>query len=122
MAAGKKISTVSKLLILQALVMFLTVSGFMLLGGWQTALSSGLGSLVALLPNIYCAYRIHLASGKEAKVIVRTFYASETKKILLTAALFVIVFQIRGVNILTLFAGYIAVVSVHWLALIIWRD
>ena len=122
MAARKKISTVSKLLILQALVMLLTVSGFMLLGGRQAALSSGLGSLVALLPNIYFAYRIHLASGKEAKVIVRTFYASETKKILLTAALFVIVFQIRGVNILTLFAGYIAVVSVHWLALIIWRD
>ena len=122
MAAGKEISTVSKMLILQALVILVTAMGFMLLGGWQKAMSPVLGGLVALIPNVYFAYRLYLASGKEAKIIVRTFYVSETTKILLTVALFVIVFQIRGVNVLTLLAGYIAVVSVHWVALILWRE
>ena len=121
MAAGKEISTVNKLLILQALVMLVAANGFMLLSSWQEAVSFVLGGLVALIPNIYFAYRLHLVREKEAKIIVRSFYASETKKILLTVALFVIVFQMRGVNVLTLLLGYIAVVSVHWFALILWR-
>ncbi len=122
MAAGKKLSTVNKLLILQALVMLVTANGFLLLSSCQDAVSFVLGGLVALIPNIYFAYRLHLVREKEAKIIVRSFYASETKKILLTVALFVIVFQIREVNVLTLLFGYIAVVSVHWFALILWRE
>lgn len=122
MAAGKEISTVRKLLILQALVMLVAANGFIFLSSWQEAVSFVLGGLVALIPNIYFAYRLHLVREKEAKIIVRSFYASETKKILLTVALFVIVFQIREVNVLTLLFGYIAVVSVHWFALILWRE
>ncbi len=122
MAAGKKLSTVNKLLILQALVMLVAANVFLLLSSSQDAVSFVLGGLVALIPNIYFAYRLHLVREKEAKIIVRSFYASETKKILLTVALFVIVFQIREVNVLTLLFGYIAVVSVHWFALILWRE
>ncbi len=121
MAAGKKDSTVHKLLLMQALVMIVTTLGFLIFGGARMAMSPGLGGLVAFLPNLGFAYRMQLASEKKAKQMVRSFYVSVAIKILLTAALFLIVFQIPEVNLLTLLVGYIAVVSVHWFALYLWR-
>ncbi len=93
-----------------------------MLGGWKNALSPFLGSVVALLPNCYAAYRLHQSRDRDAQKIVRSFYASETRKIVLTAALFALAFQIPDVNMLTLLAGYLAVLSVFWFALILWRD
>ena len=121
MAAGKKVSTVHKLLLLQALVVAVTTLGVLIFGGEQQAMSTGLGGLVAFLPNLGFAYRMRLSSGMKAKQIVRTFYANSAIKIFLTAALFVIFLQIPEMNFLTLLVGYIAVVSVHWFALILWR-
>lgn len=93
-----------------------------MLGGWKNALSPFLGSIVALLPNCYVAYRLYLSRDWDAQRIVRSFYASESWKIILTATLFAIVFQIPDVNLLTLLVGYLAVLSVFWFALILWRD
>ena len=122
MAAGEKISTVSKILILQAIVMVvITFVAFFFVGA-QKAMSSGLGGLVVILPNLYFAYRVQLANGKEAKQIVRSFYVGEAGKIFLTAALFIIVFQIPGMNLVSLLMGYMAVASVYWFALILWRN
>lgn len=121
MAAGESVSTVNKLLLFQALVMILTTAGFLFFGGAQEAMSSGLGGLVAFLPNLGFAIRMQRSSGKKAKQIVRSFYVNEAIKIFFTVALFIIVFQIPELNILALLAGYIAVVSVHWFALVIWR-
>ncbi|MEE9397728.1 MAG: ATP synthase subunit I [Methylococcales bacterium] len=118
----KKVSTVTKIINLQALTLILITIGFFLYGGWQKAISPALGGIVALLPNGYFAYRIHLANGKEAKQVVRTFYAAEIVKIFLTAALFFFVFHVPGVEFLALLIGYIAAVSVHWFALILWRN
>jgi ATP synthase protein I len=50
------------------------------------------------------------------------FYAGETAKLILTVALFSIVLQIPAVDFLTLLIGYIAVLSVFWFALLLWRD
>jgi len=122
MTARKKVSTVTKIINLQALTLITITIGFFLHGGWQKATSPGLGGIVALLPNIHFAYRMYLASGKEAKQIVRSFYAAEITKIFLTAALFFFVFHFPGVEFLTLLLGYIAVASVHWFALILWRN
>ena len=121
MTAGKKVSTVHRLLLMQALVIIVTTLGFLIFGSAQMAVSPGLGGLVAFLPNLGFAYRMQLASGKKAKQMVRSFYANEAIKIFLTAALFLIVFQVPEVNLLTLLAGYVAVVSVHWFALYLWR-
>jgi ATP synthase protein I len=82
-------------------------------------MSPALGGLVALMPNVYFAYRIYLAKGKSAMQVVRTFYLAEFVKICLTIALFCVVYQIPGINFLTLFIGYVAVLSVHWFALIL---
>lgn len=122
MAARNEFSTVKRILLLQVLIAILIASGFFVLGGWKNALSPFLGSIVALLPNCYVAYRLYLSRNWDAKKMVRSFYASESKKILLTAALFAMVFQIPNVNLLTLLVGYLAVLSVFWFALVLWRN
>ena len=122
MAVRNEFSTVKKILLLQVLIAIVIASGFFVMGGLNSALSPALGSIVALLPNCYFAYKIYLSRNKEAKKIVRSFYSGESAKILLTAALFALVFQIPDVNLLTLLAGYMAVLSVFWFALILWRD
>jgi ATP synthase protein I len=86
--------------------------------GWQQAKSALLGGMAAFIPNLYFAWRINRSSGLEAKKIVRSFYAGESAKLLLTAAIFAIVLQMPKIEVLTLFLGYIAVLSVFWFALL----
>jgi ATP synthase protein I len=57
-----------------------------------------------------------------AQGVVNAFYAGETGKVVLTAALFAIALKLPSVNFLTLLAGYAAVLSVFWFALFYWRD
>jgi len=116
------VSTVSKVLILQSLVLAIMTCGFFIHGGWVNAKSPCLGGLTALLPNILFAYWIQLTRGKSAKNMVRSLYFAEAKKIFLTVALFILVVQVPGVKLLTLLVGYSVVLSVHWFALILWRD
>jgi ATP synthase protein I len=112
-------STVKKILILQALVTIIIPIGFIIFAGLEEAMSPALGGIVALIPNIYFAYRVYLASGKPAIQLVRAFYLGEAIKISLTVALFCVVYQIPGINFLALFFAYVAVLSVHWFALIL---
>jgi ATP synthase protein I len=42
----------------------------------------------------------------------------ESGKLLLTAALFILIFKVPNVEILPLFVGYITALSVFWFALI----
>ncbi len=122
MKKKNEFSTVKKILMLQVLIAVLLASGFFVLGGWKNAQSPLLGSVIALLPNGYFAYKMYLSRHWEAKKMVRSFYVSESTKIFLTAALFAIVLQVPGINLLTLLFGYLAVLSVFWFALILWRN
>ncbi|WKJ90645.1 ATP synthase subunit I [Methylomonas montana] len=122
MAARNDFSTVRKVVFGQVLMAALVASGFLLIGGWKNAVSPMLGGVVALLPNLYFAYKVYLAKDSGAQGIVNAFYAGETVKLILTVALFVIVLQIPSVDFLTLLVGYIAVLSVFWFALFWWRD
>ena len=121
MTAGKKISTVSKILTLQILVVTLITIGFYIAGGSSKALSPLLGGLAAFVPNLYFALRMARTSGQDAQKIVRSFYAGETGKLILTAMLFFMIFQIPGIELLPLLAGYTAALSIFWFALIM-RD
>lgn len=96
-------------------------SGFFLLGGLKSAISPLMGSMVALLPNCFFAYRLYISRSWTTKKMVRSLYASEANKIFLTAILFAIVLQIPEVNILMLLLGFSVVTSVFWFALILWR-
>jgi ATP synthase protein I len=122
MAVENPFSAVGKLLYAQVLIAALVASGFLMIGGWKYAFSPMIGSGVALLPNLYFAYKIYLARHREAKAVLNVFYAGETAKLILTVALFSIVLQIPSVDFLTLLIGYMAVLSVFWFALILWRD
>lgn len=121
MTAGKKLSTVSKILALQILVILVITSGFYIAGGWPKALSPMLGGVAAFVPNVYLAIRMARAAGQPAQKIVRSFYAGESGKLILTAMLFFMIFQISGIELLPLLAGYVAALSIFWFALLM-RD
>jgi len=115
----KKLSTVSKILGYQILIITLTVLAFAITGGWHKALSPALGGAAAFIPNLYFALRIYRSAGHEAKKIVRSFYVGESGKLLLTAVLFIMIFQIQAIEILPLLTGYVTALSVFWFALLL---
>lgn len=115
---GSKLSTVSKILGYQILIITITALGFAIAGGWQKAVSPSLGGVAAFIPNLYFALRIYRSAGQDAKKIVRSFYAGESGKLLLTAAIFVMIFQIPTIEILPLLFGYVTALSVFWFALL----
>jgi len=115
-------STISKVLIMQASIAVSVTIGFLVLGSEIMAVSSIIGGLTALLPNLYFAYRISLSKGKSAKKIVQSFYSGESRKVLMTCALFAIAFQVPGVQFFPLMVCFVAVLSVFWLALILFAQ
>lgn len=82
-----------------------------------------LGGLVAVIPNAYFAYRVYRYSGaRSARAIVKELYSGEAGKLILTAALFVLVLMgVRPLGMLALFAGYFAAVATGASALLIVR-
>ena len=116
--AVRRWPAVSKILIFQALITVVMASGFAAYGGRFMALSAALGGLAAFIPNLYFALKMQRASGQEARKFVRAFYAGETGKLLLTGALFALIFQIPNIDILPLLAGYMTALSVFWFALL----
>jgi ATP synthase protein I len=110
-------STVAKILGYQVLIILLVSLGFAV-GGWQKAFSSALGGLAAFIPNLYFALRVSGSTGQEPRKILRSFYTGESVKLFLTAALFLLIFQIPSLEILPLLAGYVTALSVFWFALL----
>jgi len=116
-------STISKVLIMQASIAVSVTLGFLVLGTEIMAVSSIIGGLTALLPNLYFAYRISLSKGKSAKKIVQSFYSGESRKVLMTCVLFAVAFQVPNVQFFPLMVCFVAVLSVFWLALLLFaRD
>jgi ATP synthase protein I len=76
------------------------------------------GGLVFLVPNVYFAvyalcYNRELVSG----VVVRNFYKAEAGKFFLSSVGFAIVFVLAAsINVPVLFASYIALMLVQWVA------
>ncbi len=116
--ADRGFSTVSKILSYQVLIIIIMALGFAIAQGWQKALSPALGGIAAFIPNLYFALRIYKTAGQDAKKIVRSFYAGESGKLLLTAAMFIMIFQIPTIEILPLLSGYVTALSVFWFALL----
>ncbi|MDP3876631.1 MAG: ATP synthase subunit I [Methylobacter sp.] len=114
----RKRSTVSKVINYQILIILIMTAGFSLIYGRSYALSAALGGAAAFIPNLYFALRVHRSAGQEARKIVRSFYAGESGKLLLTGALFFMIFQFPSIEILPLLSVYIAALSVFWFALL----
>lgn len=87
-------------------------------GGWSDARSALLGGLIGFVPNAYFAMKFGSANKTAtAQHLVKVFYAGETTKLVLTALLFIVVFQLPDLRYVPLFCGFIAVLAVFWLAL-----
>ncbi len=121
MLAERKISIISKILTLQVLVIVTIIFGIYLIGDQSTLLSAFYGGVAAFVPNLYMALRMMRTSKQDAQKIVRSFYAGESGKLLLTGMLFFMIFQISTIQLLPLLATYVAALSVFWFALIM-RD
>ena len=116
--SSTKRSTVSKVISYQILVIIMMTAGFALAGEKSQALSAVLGGAAAFIPNLYFALRVYKSTGQDPRKIVRSFYAGESGKLLLTAALFFMIFQLPNIEILPLLAVYVAALSVFWFALL----
>jgi ATP synthase protein I len=89
------------------------------LGGWTAGHSALLGGLIGFVPNAVFALRFGAQkNNRTAQDIVRAFYAGEASKLAMTAILFVLVFQLPGLQYAPLFAAFIAVLAAFWFALL----
>jgi ATP synthase protein I len=122
MADRNRFSIVAKVLFLQILMVILIASGFFFVGGLDYAMSPLLGGAAAVLPNLYFAFRAVRVRSGDAQAVVRGFYAGEAGKLILTAILFYLIFQLPGIRFLPLLAAYAAVLSTFWFALILRSD
>lgn len=96
-----------KLILMQSAVI-LSTSVLFLLISWEMAYSVLLGGLVCLLPNLYFTYKLFIHSSMYlARQIVYTFYVSEIIKLVMIAALSVIVFRFIAISAPTFFFGFI---------------
>src|SRR3989338_368981 len=85
---------------------------------------SGLcGGLIAWLPNPYFAHKAFRFSGaRAAQAIVRSFYAGEAGKLILTAVLFALTFAgVKPLDPLAVFGVFILTQAVSWFAPVLMR-
>ena len=85
---------------------------------------SGLcGGLIAWLPNVYFAHKAFRFSGaRAAQNIVRSFYAGEAGKLILTAVLFALTFAgVKPLEAPTVFGVFLLTLMVSWFAPLLMR-
>jgi ATP synthase protein I len=97
-------------------------AGFGISGG-VAAWSALLGSLVCVLPNTFLGVRIVLAGGGgDARKLLRASYVGAAGKLLLTAALFAVVFAlVRTLDPGWFFGGFMLSQLVIWASPILLR-
>jgi ATP synthase protein I len=120
MSGGRLFLAVRRVLQLQALTIVVISALVLVLGGMEQARSALLGGLVGFLPNAYFAVQFgRQAPRRTAKEVVRAFYLGESIKLIITALLFVLVFQLPGILFMPLFIGFISVIMIFWFALLL---
>ncbi|CAE6966524.1 UNVERIFIED_CONTAM: atpI [Trichonephila clavipes] len=80
--------------------------------------SALLGGMIAWLPNLYFAHKAFRYSGaRAAREIVRSFYAGEAGKLILTFVLFALTFAgVKPLEAPMLFGVYLLTLMVSWFA------
>ena len=114
--AGERLRVIKLILLGQFLAMLLVGVAGMVLGGKVTGLSALLGGLIAWVPNTYFALRAFRHRGaRAAQKIVRSFYAGAFGKMILTMAMFAVVFiKVKPLGALALFVGFALVQMMNW--------
>jgi ATP synthase protein I len=117
-----QISAVQKVIYAQAAVSVVIALLFYGVFGAKQASSAFVGCMVGFIPNAYFGIKILLSNGADPKKILNTFYFAELIKFVLTAVLFAVAIKIPMVEFKWLIVGYLAVISVFWFAVLIWRN
>ena len=113
---------VIRLLLLWQLVVAIGVGVFVAaFFGLPASLSAVAGGVICWLPNCWFAWRAFRYRGaRAARQIVRSFYAGQAGKMLLSAGLFTLAFVwMKPLVPLALFAGYGVVQLVNWIVPIV---
>ena len=106
------------ILLAQVLVSGVVAGALTMWQGSTTGVSALLGGAIAVLPNMFLAARlIAPASGASAGAMLKAAWIGEIGKLLMTAALFAVVFAaVRPISALAVFGGFIAAQLVIFLA------
>lgn len=117
MEYSQRFGGVRRLLLGQILITILLALAAGLISGVTAMTSVLLGGIVHIVPNAYFAKKMFRYQGaRAAKKIVRSFYQGEALKILLSVALFALVFHFFTIIAWLFFATYILVQMVFWFA------
>lgn len=101
---------------LTALVVSLLVALFW---GQEDGMSSAVGGIVCILPNAVFSYHaFRFAGARYNQQVVKSFSQGAKFKLGLTIFLFVAAFQWPAVQVIPMFAGFIATMVSQWFVLI----
>ncbi|WP_372875785.1 F0F1 ATP synthase subunit I [Pseudomonas sp.] len=105
-------------LLTQLAVLLLAAAVLYATRGAVTGYSGLCGGLIAWLPNLYFAHKAFRFSGaRAAQAIVRSFYAGEAGKLILTAVLFALTFAgVKPLDALAVFGVFLLTQLVNWFA------
>lgn len=105
-------------LLTQLAVLLLAAAVLYVTRGAVTGYSGLCGGLIAWLPNLYFAHKAFRFSGaRAAQAIVRSFYAGEAGKLILTAVLFALTFAgVKPLDALAVFGVFLLTQLVNWFA------
>lgn len=106
------------ILVVQLLVLLVLAAACWQWKGTTVGYSGLCGGLIAWLPNLYFAHKAFRFSGaRAAQAIVRSFYAGEAGKLVLTAVLFALVFAgVKPLDAAALFGVFLLTQLVNWFA------
>ncbi|WP_089169736.1 F0F1 ATP synthase subunit I [Azotobacter chroococcum] len=115
---------VFRVLVVQALTGLVTAFACGVFWGLVAGYSALLGGLIAWLANLYFAHKAFRYFGaRSAKAVVQSLWSGEMGKLILTAALFALVFVgVQPLEPLALFGGYLLVLGVGASALLLMRN
>ena len=115
--ADERLRVIKLILVGQFLAMLVVGVAGLVFGGKVSGLSALLGGLIAWLPNTYFALRAFRHRGaRAAQKIVRSFYAGAFGKMILTMAMFAVVFiKVKPLGALALFVGFALVQTLNWI-------
>ncbi|MCY1265447.1 F0F1 ATP synthase subunit I [compost metagenome] len=113
-----------RLLLVQLVVLLIGAAVLWFARGSVAGYSGLLGGLIAWLPNVYFARKAFRYSGaRSAQLIVRSFYAGEAGKLILTAVLFALVFVgVPQLEPKALFGIYLLALLVSWCAPLLMKN
>lgn len=115
--AANRLHVIKRLLVGQLIAMVVVAAVFLTLQGLVAGYSAFLGGFICWLPNTYFAFRAFRFRGaRAAQKIVRSFYAGAVGKMMLTMAMFAIVFiKVKPLSAVALFTGFALVQTMYWI-------